>query len=579
METINIKMLLKMFEFGAQKVSDNFEYINQLNIFPVPDGDTGTNMKITINGAFASIQNKNFDNLFELGKTYARVTLMNARGNSGVIFSQIIKGFTKNFPVEQNELDISTLIKCFKEAKDVAYKSVVNPVEGTILTVIRKISENLLKNESKYKTIENVFSDVIEIGNKTLDETPNLLPELKHAGVVDSGGYGLMQFLIGMESALTGKESLTNDSKAKKPIDNLANPQTLLINNNSPIHHEEDGHGYCTEFLLSLGLKIDKNLKKFPYSESHFRKEISKFTNSMVLVSDLDEKIVKLHVHTLEPYRVLSAGQKYGEFIKIKIENMNLQVQNRNSNNNDESNIENSINTLEILETGNNLVEDIKILATAPSNALGEMIKENYNVTEFIDTSVYGNPSIGHIVNSIKKCKSKNVIIVIDDSNIALAVKEAITHLKNYIKCELIVGRNFVESMAALSAFVPENKNIRNNIKTMTYVMNNTASASFSLSVKNIKYPHITVHKDDYIGIIDGKIVASETDVLLSIEKTIGNLIKKIKKPELIIIIYGANVPIREVREVEKMISEKYGVYCESINGAQKIYPYFIGIQ
>ncbi len=572
-----------MFEFGAKKVSDNFEYINQLNVFPVPDGDTGTNMKITINSAFLSIKNNSeLSDLSSLGKAYARATLMNARGNSGVIFSQIIKGFTKPFPENEVELNIPTLIECFNTAKEIAYKSVVQPVEGTILTVIRKISEFITQKSDTYKQIGDLFKDIIEEGNKTLLDTPNILPELKHAGVVDSGGYGLMQFLEGMQLALTGNNELINNnlqSNTIRLIDGVGNNNTISLkyNPDSDIEHEEDGHGYCTEFLLFLGLKSDESQKKFLFSESRLRKEIDRFTNSVVLVTDLDEKIVKLHAHTLEPEKVLAIGRRYGEFIKIKIDNMNLQVRSRNKQSKDDLNFDN-FNTHEIPDN-NSLSESIKIIATAPSNTLGEMIKENYNVTEYIDTSVYGNPSIGHLVKTIKKCQSKNVIIVIDDRNIALAAKEAISSLKNYIKCELIIGRNFVELMAALSAFIPENNNIRSNVKTMMYVMGNTVSATFSQSVKNAKYPHITVRKDDYIGIIDGKIVSSESEILLSIDKTINQLIKRIKKPELVIIIYGSNVKINEVRQVEKIISKKYGIYCESISGGQKIYSYFIGIQ
>lgn len=578
MQTINIKMLFKMLEFGAKKVSENFEYINQLNVFPVPDGDTGTNMKITITSAFSSIRNNELNDLAELGRVYARATLMNARGNSGVIFSQIIKGFTKPFPEGQVELDIPTLVECFKMAKEIAYRSVVNPVEGTILTVIRKISEFLIQNQNKYKSISDLFADILKEGNKTLADTPNILPDLKHAGVVDSGGFGLMKFLEGMHFALTGNESV-DDNKVLDIGKNVASINTISLNQDpNSVNHEEDGHGYCTEFLLNLGMKIDDSQKKLSFSESRLRKEIDRFTNSVVLVSDLDEKIVKLHAHTLEPEKVLAVGRKYGEFIKVKIDNMNLQVRDKNAKLKDDSSTETSLNTHEIFDD-NSLIETIKIVATAPSNVLGEMIKENYNVAEYIDTSVYGNPSIGHLVKTIKKCQSKNVIIIIDDRNVALAVKEAISSLKNYIKCELIIGRNFVEVMAALSAFMPENGNIRSNVRTMTSVMHSTASAAFSQSVKNIKYPHIRVRKNDYIGIVDGKIVSAENEILLSIDKTLSKLVKKIKKPELVIIIYGLNVKIQEVRQVEKMISKKYGIYCESISGGQKVYPYFIGIQ
>lgn len=567
MNKLNINTLIKMFEYGAQQVSKNFEYINKLNVFPVPDGDTGTNMKITITSGYESIKNDKFQDLNTLGKTFSRHILMNARGNSGVIFSQIIKGFTKSFKTNETELSINDLILCFNDAKEIAYKSVVQPIEGTILTVIRVISENLNKNINIFNSIEEVFKMVIEVGKKTLDDTPNMLPELKQAGVVDSGGYGLIQFLIGMENALLGKENFI------VPKDVPVNATKLM--EDVEMNLEEDGHGYCTEFLLGLGLKVDDNQKKNPYLEERFRKEISKYVDSMVLVSDLDEKIVKLHVHTLTPDKILRVGSVYGEFIKIKIENMNLQVSDRKNNVKNELNKKGNI--FNIVAT--KLTEEIKVVATAPSSILGEFIKENYYVTQYLDTQEYGNPSVGQFIELIKSCNSKNVIVVIDDKNILLAAQEAAKQLKKLIHCQIIVGRNFVESIAAISAFVPEEKNIHNNVKTMNNVMKNTASAVFSNSVKNIKYPHITVRKNDIIGIVGGKIMSSEKDMITSVLKIMNHLIRKIKKPEILIIIYGSNVPIREVRQLETTISEKYGIYCESINGGQKVYPYLIGIQ
>ena len=574
MQKIDIQTFIKMFEHGAKQVSNNFEYINQLNIFPVPDGDTGTNMKITISGAFEYIKNTQFENLAELGRRYARGMLMNARGNSGVIFSQIIKGFTKSFPENKKDLSISNLIACFKDAQDVAYKSVVQPVEGTILTVIRVISEEIAKKEKDFKSMEELFAYILEVGKKALDNTPNLLPELKRAKVVDSGGYGLIQFLTGMENALLGKEE--PQAKTKEASGEEGTVKTKLLNPEMEL--DESGHGYCTEFLLSLGLKADESQRKLPFSEDKLRRDIAKFTNSMVLVTDLDEQIVKLHVHTLEPDKVLRAGLMYGEFIKIKIDNMNMQVKDRKEDGETKTS-ETKINTHEILNENEQLSDEIKIIATAPSRTLGELIKENYHVSEYIDTGVYGNPSIGQFVKLINKCNSKKVIIVVDDTNIVLAAKEAMKHVKNHVKCELIVGRNFIELMAAISAFMPEENNIRTNVKTMTHVLRNTASACFSSSIKTIKYPHITVHKDDFIGIVDGKIIASETEILSTITKTMDILVKRIKKPELVIIIYGAKIQIREVRQIEKLISQKYGIYCEFISGGQKVYPYLIGVQ
>lgn len=569
MEKINIETLVHMFKIGSQQIANNFEYINELNVFPVPDGDTGTNMRITINGAIETIDNKSFNSLSELGKTFSKGMLMNARGNSGVIFSQIIKGFTKSFPSDKIELNIKDLIKAFKEATEIAYKSVVQPVEGTILTVIRCVSEELDKKQEEFQTVEEVFKLVNTVAKKTLDLTPNMLPDLKIAGVVDSGGFGLVEFLKGMELAILGKDS-SNDTS---DLNHLKINSSKLLGND--VHLKEEGHGYCTEFLLRLGMKAEESQQKSKFSEAKLNKEINKFVNSIVLVSDLDEGIVKLHAHTLEPDKLLKAGLAYGEFIKVKVENMNLQVHER-INNSDLSE-QTQLNKHEIINE-KNLKNDVKVVATAPSWILGKLIKESYGVYDYIDTNESGNPSIGQFVELIKSCNSKNVIVAIDDTNILLAAKEAAKQVKKFINCEIIVGKNFIECMSAISAFLAD-ENIRNNLKTMTRVMKNTGSACISTSVKTIRYPHIMVHKNDYIAVVDKKIVAAEISVLDCVIKTMKILVKKIKKPELVIIVYGNGIPIREVRQLEKTISEKFGLYCESVNGGQKVYNYLIGIQ
>lgn len=569
MEKINIETLIHMFKIGSQQIANNFEYINELNVFPVPDGDTGTNMRITINGAIETIDNKSFNSLAELGKTFSKGMLMNARGNSGVIFSQIIKGFTKSFPSDKIELNIKDLIKAFKEATEIAYKSVVQPVEGTILTVIRCVSEELDKKQEEFQTIGEVFKLVNTVAKKTLDLTPSMLPDLKIAGVVDSGGFGLVEFLKGMELAILGKDS-SNDTS---DLNHLKINSPKLLGND--VHLKEEGHGYCTEFLLRLGMKAEESQQKSKFSEVKLNKEINKFVNSIVLVSDLDEGIVKLHAHTLEPDKLLRAGLAYGEFIKVKVENMNLQVHERNTSS--DVNEQSQLNTHEIINE-KNLKNEVKVVATAPSRILGKLIKESYGVYDYIDTNESGNPSIGQFVELIKSCNSKNVIIAIDDTNILLAAKEAAKQVKKFINCEIIVGKNFIECMSAISAFLPD-ENIRNNLKTMTRVMKNTGSACISTSVKTIRYPHIMVHKNDYISVVDKKIVAAEISVLDCVIKTMKILVKKIKKPELVIIVYGNGIPIREVRQLEKTISEKFGLYCESVNGGQKVYNYLIGIQ
>lgn len=571
---IDLALIRKMFEAGARQIEANFEYINQLNIFPVPDGDTGTNMKFTAIGAADSTRGGNYNSLGQFGRAFARETLMNARGNSGVIFSQIIKGFTKLFPDDKSEMTLSQFIACFKEARETAYQSVVKPVEGTILTVVRVLSEELLKKTATFKSFEELFAKILEIANKTLNKTPEMLPELRQAGVVDSGAYGLVQFFVGMEAALTGKEAVTT-TRTKNTKLSTGNIPTRLV----PVEAEldENGHGYCTEFLLSLGLKADDKQEKQVYREQKLREDIDLFVNSVVIVSDLDEGIVKLHAHTLHPHQLLQAGLQFGEFIKVKIDNMNLQVSARKEG---AAAAAEQVNTHEILAAGETtLADDIRIVATAPSRALGETLRESYGVNNYIDTDVHGNPSIGLLVNAIKQCGSKNVIIVVDDKNIVFAANEAIKQLRGYIECDLVVGANFVEGMAAISAFLPEEKNLRANVKAMRRSMRDTMSACFSTSIKNVKYPHITVHKDDCIGIVDGKVVSAEKERVDAIAKAVEIIMRKVRHPELAIVIYGAKVSLREVRQIEKMITEKYGVYCEAIAGNQKIYSYYVGVQ
>ncbi|CDN40575.1 unnamed protein product [Mycoplasma amphoriforme A39] len=560
-----------MFSFGVKQIADNYEYINQLNVFPVPDGDTGTNMKITAIGALEAIQNNEFDSLGLLGKTFARAMLMNARGNSGVIFSQIIKGFVMSFPENGTELTIDSLISAFKEATEVSYKSVITPVEGTMLTVIRQTSEKLIEKRNMINSVEELFEIALKAAKKSLNETPDLLPELKVSGVVDSGGFALVEFLKGMELVALGKESAANDNFESNYPATFASARLQKFEG----EWKEEGHGYCTEFLLNFSLKADPTLEKMRYTEAKLRKEINKYVNSVVIVSDFEEKLVKLHAHTLQPDQILKAGLLFGEFISVKVDNMDLQVHHRINDHVSSNTMR--LSTKEIIDESK-LKNEIKLIATAPSQRLGKFISKNYEVAHYIDTSDIGNPSIKQFMNAIKLTESQNIIIVIDDTNIAMAVQEAIKQVKKRVSCELIVGRNFIECMSALSAFMPDD-NLRSNVRTMKKAIKTTGSASISLAVKPMKYPHITVQKDDLIAIIDKKIMVSEPDITQCIHKTIKLLMKKIKKPEIIILIYGKDVTLQQAKKMEKMISEKYGIYCELINGGQSIYPYLLGIQ
>ncbi|MDC4184236.1 DAK2 domain-containing protein [Mycoplasma bradburyae] len=571
-DSLTTRQLQAMFIEGYNIVSTRYEYINNLNVFPVPDGDTGTNMKITMKGGVDTIADGNFATMQKLGKVFATGLFMNACGNSGVIFSQIIKGFTKSLP-EADEIDIKQLINCFKEAKEVAYSVIQSPVEGTILTVIRLTSEQLIKNEEKIKSVEQLFELVVEYAKDALEQTPKMLPALKTANVVDSGGFGLVSFLEGMLAELTQDFSKVNNDKQfvnKKALSTKAEQELV-----------EEGHGYCTEFLLKLGLKSEDKQTKKKFDEKKFKKDIEKDVESLVLINNKDEEIIKLHAHTLTPDVVLRHAQVYGEFLKIKIENMNRQVIERKQddgadNDHKTANIEALMNI--DLSKAKNFRTETAIIATVPSRVLGKMIVQNYDVDQFIDTSATGNPTIRDFIEYIYRVKSKNVIIVVDDTNLLLAAREAISQIKKYINCELIACQNFIESLSAISGYM-RSDTLKNNVKLLNKMIKSTGSACISTSAKNIKYPHLKVSKDDYIGIIKKKIVVSDRDIYKCLLDTVSHLVQEVKKPELILIIHGKNTSSNEVRTVVKLISEKFGIYCESINGSQKLYQYYIGVQ
>ncbi|WP_027122026.1 DAK2 domain-containing protein [[Mycoplasma] imitans] len=571
-DTLTTKQLQSMFIEGYNVIFNRYEYINNLNVFPVPDGDTGTNMKITTKGGVDAISDVEFGSVQKLGKVFATGLFMNACGNSGVIFSQIIKGFTKSLP-DSDEVGIKQLVNSFKEAKEVAYSVIQSPVEGTILTVIRLTADRLIKKQDEINSVEQLFEMATDFAKDALSQTPKMLPALKTANVVDSGGFGLVSFFEGMLADLTKDFSKLNNDK------NFINKKALSAKAEQEL--VEEGHGYCTEFLLKLGLKAKDDQTKIKFNEEKFKKEISKDVESLVLINNKEDDIIKLHAHTLTPDIVLKHAQAYGEFLKVKIENMNKQVTERKQDDSSlDSLTKNQIDVLMDIDLSKvkNFKNETAIIATVPSRVLGKMIVQNYDVDQFIDTSATGNPTIKDFIKNIYAVKSKNVIIVVDDTNLLLAAKEAISQLKKYINCELISCQNFIESLSGISGYM-RSDTLKSNVKVLNKIIKSTGSACITTSVKNIKYPHLQVHKGDYIGMIKKKIIVSDSDIYKCLLDTVAQLVDEVKKPELILIIYGKNTSSSEVRTIVKLISEKFGIYCEAINGSQKLYQYYIGVQ
>lgn len=574
MKSVDIAILIGMFENGCLEIAKHFEYINELNVFPVPDGDTGTNMKITTSSAMELTKKKlnANSNVHEFGTVFCRQLLMNARGNSGVIFSQIIRGFFEPIKPEITEIDIPTFINCFKAAKEKSYKSISNPVEGTILTIIRIISEEIGKKDNK--DIKELFKNAVTIGLDALKKTPEFLPSLKEAKVVDSGGYGLCKFLEGMYNYLLDLNSLESNTNivdveiktAGEAIDEISkNSKNTFIQNQSRLEINEEGFGYCCEFIIQKDFITHENQEeKLRFDITKFEKELLKIGDSLVTVDDFE--IVKVHMHSLTPWKVLEIGQKYGEFLKIKIENMTQQYLDNHP----------EINVNDLFQKYD-LSDDIKIVATCPSRKIADYLKNEFLIENVIISEETGNPSTNEIMNQITNTRSKNVLVITDDSNIILSAEQAVNLISDKYNVMVVRSKNIMESIIACIAF-DQNKSLVENHKDMTKAIKRQITGLVSISVKTSKFNGVHVEKDDYIGIMDKKIVISEKKS----EHALIGLIKKMKiksrKSQILYLVYGDNVSLRELRNVEKFVNETYGIKFKAIEGKQKLYKYYVGL-
>lgn len=570
---INLEKFIAMIKGGSQILSLEHDYINDLNIFPVPDGDTGSNMDTTVKGAISSnIDGKSITNFKELADSFSKGLLMNARGNSGVIFSQIMRGFLSNFTAELTELTVTILQQSFVLAKEKAYTSVVNPVEGTILTIIRCMSESA--NSQSYNDVKELFASVIKAGELALEDTPNLLKELKEVGVVDSGGYGLLSFFKGMNAILNNNiDVLIQETQAD--LVNKKGESAYIDEGNFEFfdqHKKDEGFGYCSEIIINLNLDINPNLKenKDVFNLEEFKTGLLRIGNSLVCVQY--DNLVKVHIHTMKPYRLLQIAQQYGEFEKVKIENMSLQYENKVNENKTYDQVGSEIN----LNTAK-LVDGLSVVATAPTKKIAQFIKEDFEVDEVITTEDEGATSLQAFLAAMYNAGKKNCLIITDDSNLVMAANGAKEYAKD-IKCEVIPAKNVFETIVCASN-VNKDITLKNNQKEILKILNKTLSAVISTSIKDVNYSHIDVKQNNKIGIINKKIVVSVQDEFAALKLTLDKLISGKKGIDICFLIYGANANLNTVKQFEKYVSEQYGLYCEIRSGDQKVYDYYIGLQ
>ena len=551
MKSINSKLLQEMLISGANNLYNHYPEIDALNVFPVPDGDTGMNMNLTMASGAKEIQNRNDTDVHQIAVAFSKGLLMGARGNSGVITSQIFRGFAQALEGSKT-INAVLLADAFDNGSKVAYKAVMRPVEGTILTVIREASASL-KNYVKDDTdIIDAFKYFLSEAKASLKHTPELLPVLKEVGVVDSGGAGLVKILEGMLSALSGKFI------AKKEI---SRGQT---DNSAQQSMESDEFGYCTEFIL----RLDPENKK-PFIESRFKSVLSNHGNSLVVVRDDD--IVKVHVHTLAPGAVLTYGQSFGEFIKLKIENMTEQHTSLQEKKEGEQVPEEPVQELHKEPT-----KEVAMVSVAAGKGVEEAFKE-LGVDAIITGGQTMNPSINDIVKAIKDTDAKTVYVFPNNSNIVMAALQAKDVLHDEIDVVVVQSKTIPQGVAAVSQFSPD-LSVSENLSNMKEVIAHISSGEVTYAVKDTTMNGVTIKKNDFMAIANKKVICCESKP----EKALLKMLKKMIRDDsyLATIFVGEGVSDKILNQLKKDLPEQYPeVEFDIRRGDQPVYNYLVGIE
>ncbi|MDK2867268.1 MAG: fatty acid kinase [Clostridiales bacterium] len=546
--TINAEMLASMFLQGTYELYHHKEIVDALNVFPVPDGDTGTNMSLTMNSAVEGLKKGSFQSVDEVAKLVSRGSLMGARGNSGVILSQIFRGFSKGCK-DLETLDSIQFCNALKHAADTAYSAVLKPVEGTILTIIRKIAEKAMEYAVEEVPIDELIQVLIKRGEETLEETPEYLEVLKQAGVVDAGGKGLIYIFKGFDNALQGKGY--KEVPEKETAHAAAKPAQAVMQT------EDIQFAYCTEFIIE-GNAIDGTaLKQY----------IETLGDSMVFVQD--EELVKVHVHTNNPGLALEAALKQGELKKVKIENMKDQHHSII----DEPSAEYTENTASIAEERPH-DEKYGFIAVSMGDGFSNIF-EDLGIHGIITGGQTMNPSTEDFLNEIEKCPSEAIFLFPNNSNIIMAANQAKAISKKNVF--VIPTKTMPQCITAMLAF-DHDVEAENNMTQMTESLEFVKTIQVTYAVRDTSIGGMAIEKDDYLAVADGTIKSvgkDRDDVLMeAIEKTMDST------TEILSIYYGSDISEAMAKEVGEMIEAKFPqLEIEVYEGAQPIYYFVLALE
>lgn len=560
--SIDAGMVKEIFLAGAANLEAKKEWINDLNVFPVPDGDTGTNMTLTIMSASKEVSNIETPDMESLAKAISSGSLRGARGNSGVILSQLLRGFTKVIR-EYDAIDSRVLSLAFEKAVETAYKAVMKPKEGTILTVARGMSEKMTELAPKISDIKKLLGLVIEYGDEVLNYTPELLPVLKQAGVVDSGGQGLMQLMKGAYDALMGKKvDYSNVISESKPA---AGKETTAAKGIEDVNIE---FGYCTEFIVNIEKKYGEK------EEAAFKAFLESIGNSIVIVSD--DEIVKVHVHTNHPGLAFEEGLKYGSLSKMKVDNMREEHEERLIANASKVAGDNKETEHKEAEEEEEIVnEKYGFISVSAGDGLTEIFK-CLGVNYVIEGGQTMNPSTEDMLNAIENVHADNIFILPNNSNIILAANQAqsIVEDKNVI---VVPTKTVPQGISALLAY-SEEAAPEDNFNAMSEEIARVKSGSVTYAVRDTEVDDKVIRQGDIMGIGDKTILSVGQNISEVTKDLIDNLMDD--DSELISIYYGNDIEEASAEELAKQIGEAYPDADVELNyGGQPIYYYIVSVE
>ena len=536
METINGSLFKDMLASGANLLSNKFSEIDALNVFPVPDGDTGTNMSLTFNAGVQDALACPSDDVCEIAKVLSKGLLMGARGNSGVITSQIFRGLYQG--VEgMKEINGFQLANALVQGSRVAYKAVMRPVEGTILTVVREAADYTYAYATSTQdvTVTQVMEKMVEESKESLIRTPELLPVLKEVGVVDSGGAGLVTIF---EGTVIQKEEAGEASEGVQAS------------------MESEEFGYCTEFIIRLSERGMKNFR-----EDSLRDSLASIGNSIVCVQDDD--IVKVHVHTLTPGDALNMGQRYGEFVKLKVENMQEQHENIMMN-----------AAVEKEEAPQQPKSKYAIITVAAGDGLKDMFTE-LRADYVISGGQTMNPSTEDFVQAIDKVNAEHIFILPNNSNIVLAAQQAASVCEDQ-HVEVIPTKTIPQGLSACIMFNPE-VDFDMNLSEMSDAIALVKTGQVTYAIKDTTFEGMEICEGDYMGILEKDIIVSNPDKLDTTRHLIDAMVDE--ESEIVTLIYGEDITEEEAQGIASYIEDKYDVEVEVNSGNQPVYSFILGVE